>query len=92
MGMIVDTNEPELGIELRRTSVRLYDDDGAKTQHIFAHDGLDGKMNSSVEISASQLLRILAYFAKPENLLDLQRRAQTDLDLHGTQDPPRKVE
>lgn len=64
-----DTITKELGIEWRRVSIRLYDDDECPTQQIF---GLD----SSVEFGATQMLRVLHHFQNhPDEVKKLEEMA-----------------
>ena len=65
MGFIVDCKKEEIGLELRRESIRifeLYDNRPHKFEHIFVSE-----QDGSFEISKEFLKRILNYFDDPKN-------------------------
>lgn len=78
MGFIEETVFDELGIESRRTSYRIWDEN-VTSQQIFAHDNINGCVNDSVEIGASQLLRIIKFFEIPENRKKLEEKIAAEI-------------
>lgn len=76
MGFIHDTGSREFNVESRRVSYVFYDSDNAK-RHIWAYpDAITGNSGQSVEMSASQVLRLVKFFENPERRKELEDKAE----------------
>lgn len=61
MGYCVDWGDDNIGIEIRRESISLHEDDVPREeQNIFGHD-------HHVEIGKETLLKVLKFFDDPKN-------------------------
>lgn len=78
MGFIANTGSDKFGIEFRRESVRIYDEEGCPEQYIFCYSNENGSPEDSVEIYADQLLRIVDFFNNEDNYKRLKARCSEE--------------